>query len=238
MAKNKFFKFKQFTITQEKSAMKVGTDGILLGAWANPDNCRQILDVGTGTGLVALMLAQRSDAQITAVEIEEFAALEAKQNVFNSPWKNQLVVHNNSFQDFAENCSTKFDLIVSNPPFFNESIKAATEIRTIARHTDSLSFTELLAGVAKLLNAEGKFSLILPFVSAMCFEELALNEGLFLIRKTEIKPSIQKLSNRVLMEFGKTKAKPKTDCLAIYAESGTEYTESFKNLTKEFYLNF
>lgn len=238
MSKNNFFKFKQFIITQEKSAMKVGTDGILLGAWSNPDNCMQILDIGTGTGLLALMLAQRCEAKITAIEIEEMAALEAKQNVFNSPWKNQVVVHNNSFQNFAENCSTKFELIVSNPPFFNNAIKATSKNRTIARHTDSLSFTELIAGVAKLLSKKGKFALILPYESAMYFEELALNEGLFLIRTTEIKPDAKKQPNRILMEFGKTESKLIKDCLTIYTESGPEYSESFKTLTKEFYLNF
>lgn len=238
MGRNNYFRFKQFTVQQEKAAMKVGTDGVLLGAWARVENCQQILDVGTGTGLIALMLAQRSNAKITAIEIEENAASEANENVGNSPWKDRIEVLNVSFQEFAKTHTNKYDLIISNPPFFSNNYKAGCEKRNLARHTDSLPFSELITCTSELLNTNGRLAVILPGEPASDLEILARAIGLFFIRKTEIKPNAKKAVNRVLMEFSITEEAFIHDTLTVYNESGSEYSESHINISKDFYLRF
>ncbi|HYX05427.1 MAG TPA: methyltransferase, partial [Bacteroidales bacterium] len=130
------FRFKQFTIIQDKTAMKVGTDGVLLGAWTRPEKAASILDIGTGTGLIALMMAQKSKALITAVEIDKDAADQAQQNTENSPWHERIQVHQSSVQEFSANFGKKFDLIISNPPYFHQSFKNPGIKRSLARHND------------------------------------------------------------------------------------------------------
>lgn len=238
MGRNNYFKFKKFTIFQDKAAMKVGTDGVLLGAWTDCKDCSRILDVGAGTGLIALMLAQRSKAQITAIEIEENAAVDARQNIINSPWKNRVKLEHVSFQEFARTNNRTFDLIVSNPPFFANAFKSGNKNRTLARHNDSLPFSALAYCSAQLLNASGKLAVILPFEASIEFEELAVTNNLFLVRKTEIQPNSKKEANRVLLEFSKKEAALKKDRLTIYGETGSVYTESFIALIKDFYLHY
>ena len=157
---NHFFKFKQFTIWHDKCAMKVGTDGVLLGAWADVSHAKQILDIGTGTGLIALMLAQRSNAHITAIEIDKLAVEQAQENIEKSPWSNRIEVIESDFKTFTTN--SKFDLIVSNPPYFVDSLKCPDEQRDTARHNDSLNYNDLLEGISKLLDKTGQFALIIP----------------------------------------------------------------------------
>lgn len=233
---NNYFKFKQFTILQEKAAMKVGTDGILLGAWADVKNANKILDVGAGTGLIALMMAQRTNAKITGIEIEGNAACEAKQNVANSPWRQRIEIENISYQDFAEACTEGFDLIVSNPPFFSNALKTESKVRTLARHTDTLPFKELLSCSARILNNEGSLAVILPVLSANDFVELALKIGLFLIRKTEVKPNRKKTVNRILLQFSKREKALRRDCLTIYSGVG-EYSNDFRKITRDYYVS-
>ncbi|MCY1722688.1 methyltransferase [Prolixibacteraceae bacterium Z1-6] len=238
MGKNNYFQFKQFTVRQEKAAMKVGTDGVLLGAWADVEKCDKILDVGTGTGLIALMLAQRSTAQITAIEIEENAAAEAKSNVADSDWSNRIDVQNASFQEFAKNSVLKYDLIVSNPPFFSNNLKASNAPRNLARHNDSLSFLELITNALNLFDTNGRLAVILPVEPAEEFNKLACKNGLYLLRRTEVSPSVAKAVNRVLMEFTKKKTACKAACLPVYSKDGSDYSVEFKTLTKDFYLRF
>ncbi|RIJ49813.1 tRNA1(Val) (adenine(37)-N6)-methyltransferase [Maribellus luteus] len=237
MGRNNYFQFKQFKIIQEKSAMKVGVDGVLLGAWVQLDSARQILDVGTGTGLIALMLAQRSGAQITAVEIEENAAGEALLNVSASGWKERVEVQNTSLQEFVKSACSPFDLIVSNPPFFSQATRAAYTERTIARHNDLLSFSELIACSAGLLAENGKIALILPIVALEEILYWATENSLWLCRKTEIFPKTGKKVNRVLLEFGKKETVLNEDCLTIYNSDGS-FTEEYVALTRDFYLKF
>jgi tRNA1Val (adenine37-N6)-methyltransferase len=238
MGRNNYFQFKQFKIIQEKSAMKVGTDGTLLGAWVNVSGVNTALDVGAGTGLISLMIAQRSAAIVTGIEIEKNAAEEATENVQMSPWQNRVSIKNISFQNFVNNNTEQFDLIVSNPPFFSNSYKNEVVNRAIARHNDLLPFLELIKGAESLLNKMGRLVIILPVIPAKEFIELAKPEGLNLARLTEVKPNAKKETNRFLMEFTKIKTRQKKDCLIIYNETGSDYTESYKRLTSDFYLKF
>ncbi len=236
MAKNLYFQFKQFKIIQEKAAMKVNTDGVLLGAWTNIEEVKTALDVGAGTGLIALMIAQRCDAQITGVEIEKNAAEEAFQNVQNSKWGNRIFIQNSSFQHFAANSDSKFDLIISNPPFFANGVKNANPHLSIARHNHMLPFTDIIAGAVKLLTKTGKLALILPFDLAQDFIEKARISGLFLNRLTEVKPFPNKLPNRCLMEFGGGKTHFEKSQMSVFSEFGNDYSQEFKNLACDFYL--
>lgn len=237
MTKNNSFRFKQFTIQQDKAAMKVGTDGILLGAWANVSHCRNILDVGTGTGLIALMLAQRSGAMISAIEIEEKAAEQAIENVEESSWKERVAVHHMSFREFVKDTNDHFDMIVSNPPFFSNSLKPKDAQRKLARHNDSLSFEELISGACRILCENGKLAVILPSEAEEEFIKLAEIKGLFLIRQTKVRPEESKTANRVLLELSNKKTGFKKDCLIIYSDKNV-YSNAFVELTRDFYLRF
>ncbi|MEE0972800.1 MAG: methyltransferase, partial [Paludibacteraceae bacterium] len=158
--RNSFFRFKQFTVYQDRCAMKVGTDGVLLGVLADVSKATRILDIGTGTGLIALMLAQRQkDAHVDAIEIDEQAAQQAQENIAQSPFC-YIHVHTTALQ--AYNSTQPYDLIVSNPPYFVDSLKAPNAARNLARHTDSLSFADLLQGAERLLHNDGCFWVILP----------------------------------------------------------------------------
>ncbi|MCK3683838.1 tRNA1(Val) (adenine(37)-N6)-methyltransferase [Maribellus sp. YY47] len=237
MGRNNYFQFKQFKILQEKSAMKVGVDGVLLGAWVQVNSATQILDVGTGTGLIALMLAQRSDAQITAIDIEEKAVSEATMNVNASVWKDRIEVCHASLQEFARSDRQKFDLIVSNPPFFSRATRAAFAERTIARHNDFLPFPELISCSAQLLTENGRIALILPFEAMDEIRKVATNNELWLQRKTDIFPKTGKKANRVLLEWGMKETVLNEDSLTIYDADGS-FTKEYVTLTRDFYLKF
>ena len=159
---NPFFKFKRFTVYHDRCAMKVGTDGVLLGAWTDVEGVRSVLDVGTGTGLIALMLSQRCDAAVQAIDIDEDAVIQARENVKNSPWPEQIEVRQEDVREFAETCGRRFDLIVSNPPYFTEKVMCPEQRRNAARHTEGLAFSELAAAVSALLAEQGRFSVVLP----------------------------------------------------------------------------
>lgn len=236
MAHNNWFQFKQFKIIQEKAAMKVGTDGVLLGAWVNISGAKSILDIGTGTGIIALMLAQSSRANITGIEIEKNAAGEAAENVRNSPWPNRISIHHKSFQEFAATSQNQFDCIVSNPPFFENNKKPANSNLAIARHSDLLSYSDLAEGAKKLLTANGKLALILPADSAPKFIEAAKYYGLYLSFLTEVKPAPQKPVNRWLMEFTQKQQQPKKNSLSIRNDDGKDFSPQYKLLTHDFYL--
>ncbi|WP_319231340.1 tRNA1(Val) (adenine(37)-N6)-methyltransferase [Draconibacterium orientale] len=237
MGRNNYFQFKQFRIEQARSAMKVGIDGILLGAWADVRDCNTILDIGTGTGLIALMLAQRSQARITAIEIEKNAAEEATENVAASPWKDRVEVANVSLQNFAAETTSKFDLIVSNPPFFQNSLKADNKSRSLARHTDSLSYNSLFKNTAQLLSEEGRCAFIFPEAVIKEIENQARLNELGLKRITRIAPHENKPANRVLVEMSKKKTASVTGHLTIYNNDGS-WSDNFKTLTRDYYLNF
>jgi len=232
---SKSFVFKQFKIVQEKAAMKVGTDGVLLGAWADVAGAKAILDVGAGTGLVALMLAQRSEAIVDAVEIEPVAFCEANQNVVASPWADRVTVFHSSFQEFTEDMPDQYDLIVSNPPYFSNSLVSPDSNRTSARHTQHLSFSELIDGVTKKLLPEGRFCVIIPSNAYDDFRETARLSGFYLVKVVNVIPRENKPANRVLLEFRKRPAEREVTELCIRYADGN-YTETYRNLTKDYYL--
>ncbi len=238
MGRNNYFQFKQFRIIQEKSAMKVGTDGVLLGSWVNVQNEKQILDIGTGTGLIALIMAQRTSAMITGVEIEKNAADEASSNAKSSLWNTRISIQNSSFQQYATTTDNRFDLIVSNPPFFENNQKSKDGNLAIARHNDLLPFREIIMGCLNILNETGRLALILPVTPAQSFISLAETQGLILNRITKVRPNNKKEIHRYLMEFSRTKLTLETEELAIHTDDGFDFTESYKALTKELYLKF
>ena len=231
------FQFKQFKIEDDQSAMKVGTDAVLLGAWVSVQNATQILDIGTGSGLIALMLAQKSKAKIDAIEIDQASAEQAKQNFEESDWSEQLSIENISLQNYCKSATQKYDLIVSNPPFFDQSLKSTRQEKNISKHNDSLKFNELAYGLKKLLSPDGKAAIILPVVEAKHFLDEARMEGLYLNKKLQIIPVIGTEPNRWIVEISAIRSELSEEILSIRDEQRA-YTSEYKNLTKDFYFNF
>ncbi len=233
---NPYFSFKQFTVFHHKCAMKVGIDGVLLGAWADVSNTENALDVGTGSGLIALMLAQRCDAEIKGIDIEPNAVIQAYENVNDSPWKLRISIEQTSLQDFAENSPKKYDLIVSNPPYFVDSLKNPDENRTLARHTDSLSHTELLLYSNLLLTHIGKLAVILPLNQGLEMIKNAEKTKFYCNKITYVYPKPDVDIKRVLLEFSQEKQTQQIDSIVIETSQRHEYTSEFTELLKDYYL--
>ncbi|MTI24555.1 methyltransferase [Fulvivirga kasyanovii] len=230
------FDFKQFSIKQECSAMKVGTDGVLLGAWTNVTGSKTVLDIGTGTGLIALMIAQRNPvASIHAIEIDQASAAEALTNVSHSPWADRVKVFHESIQDFSAHATHAYDLIVSNPPFFNSGTASPSANRHQARHTGQLPQKDLIQTVAGLLSDQGRFSVIIPVTESDNFISMAADYGLHPCHITTFFPKAHKPSERHLIEFTRTEGPAREDRLVQYLEHG-EWTEGYKNLTRDFHI--
>ena len=216
--------------------MKVGTDGVLLGAWTNINNANSILDIGTGTGLIALMLAQRSKANIIAVEIDSDAAKQAHENFIQSKYANQITLINKSIQQYKKTTKNKFDLIVSNPPYFSNALKSPKQNRTTARHTNQLSYYDLIKISKNLLHNNGRLSLIIPIDRENEIDNMCFDNNLFCIRKTCIKPTPDKQSIRVLLEFSPQKKQSNISEIIIENNGRHQYSKEYINLTKDFYL--
>jgi tRNA1Val (adenine37-N6)-methyltransferase len=195
--------------------------------------------VGTGTGLIALMMAQRSNAAITGIEIEKNASEEAVKNVLSSPCSERIAIINTSFQDFAKQKAQLFDLIISNPPFFSNSQKSKCELQAIARHNHMLPPADFITCSLELLAPLGNLAVILPIESAGILIRLAEKHKLHLLRETEVRPKAMKKPHRYLLEFSKTKRiQEKKETVIIHNDDGIDFNETYKNLTKDFYLNF
>lgn len=233
------FAFKQFTVKQDKCAMKVGTDAVLLGSWVLPDFAKNILDIGTGTSIIALMLAQRSSADIDAIDIDLNACIQAKENVESSPWKERIHIFHESLQTFSVRSDKKYDLIVSNPPFFVDSSKASGLERTISRHTDLLPYHELIDGVLELLEPEGRFCVILPSKEGEMFRDMAAEKQLYLCKLTRVRTRADKATEkRLLMQFERSRRSFSENALVIEKDERHSYTDEYKELTKDYYLAF
>ncbi len=230
------FSFKQFTVFHDKCAMKVGTDGVLLGGYADVENTETILDIGTGSGLIALMLAQRSDAQITAIDIDKDAVSQALLNVANSPWPSRIQVIESSLASFEKSCADKFDLIVSNPPFFNNSLRTPNVSRTLARHTEADFHHEICNAAMNLLNPNGKLVVILPVAEGDLFVAYAQQIGLHCTQYIQVFPTPTAAAKRLLLEFSMQQCICNHTSLII--ESGTrhEYSPEFSKMLQDFYL--
>ncbi|APZ46343.1 tRNA (adenine-N(6)-)-methyltransferase [Polaribacter reichenbachii] len=234
------FKFKDFSVNQDKTAMKIGTDGVLLGAWCTvdfyPDS---ILDIGSGTGVVALMLAQRSDAMtIDAVELDENAYEQSVENFEQSDWGDRLYCYNGTFQEFADEIAEEeetYDLVISNPPFYTDDFESQDKARNKARFTSALSFDDLIVGVVKILSKNGKFTTIIPYKEEKNFINLANEKGLFLNRVCQVQGNPTSEIKRSLLEFSFDDIDIKKEHLIIEIERH-QYTEDYNNLTKDFYL--
>jgi Predicted O-methyltransferase len=212
---NKPFQFKEFTINQDKTAMKVGTDGVLLGAWCAVNNyLDSVLDIGAGTGVIALMIAQRSDAlTIDAVEVDADAYEQTVENFEQSDWGDRLYCYNATFEEFANEIAEEeetYDLIVSNPPFYTDAFETENLARNKARFTSALSFEDLLQGVSKILSKNGVFAVIIPFKEQDNFINLAKQKNLFLKRLCTVKGTKTSAIKRSLLEFSFYQQKQKT----------------------------
>ena len=230
---NRPFYLKQFSLYHHSAAMKVGTDSLLLGIWIQPEKAQRILDIGTGCGILALLMAARSGANTEAVELDEASYTEAKQNFLNSPYSDRLFAIHNDFRKFAQQGNQKYDLIISNPPFFINDMRPKEKTRSNARHGDELNYDELCTGVVKLLNPNGRFCLVLPYDESRLFRTVAEKHGLYVCRKLLIFPKRGWQPNRVNLELTIEKnTDPATEKFVIREEDNTftgQYIDFFKN---------
>ena len=229
-----FFRFKQFTIFHDQCAMKVGTDGVLLGAWADCRNTQQILDIGAGSGLVTLMLAQRSSASVLGIELDKNACKQARNNAEQSPFSNRIEIEEGDFIHWSPPHS--YDLIVSNPPYFIHSLQSTQKERSLARHRNELSIENLLKKSYSVLSTAGKISLILPYEQLEYTDKIAANLGLSKIRETRVKPLQSTPPKRVLLEYSLQRSCLESTEFFIEV-SRHKYSQEYINLTKSFYIN-
>lgn len=230
------FQFKQFSIAQEHSALKLGTDAILLGALTNFENPNAILDIGTGMGILMLMMAQKYPCPITAIDIDEGAICDAKKNCAESPWNDRINVECSSLQDFSNKTDNKFNGIICNPPFFSNSLPNPTIAKTIARHTVSLTPNDLFCGIEKLLTEAGTATIIIPTSEKSLFVEHAQKHNLHTIKEVAIYPfATSEAPNRAVLFFSKKWSGFQRNQIHI-RENDNRYTAEYKDLTKDFYI--
>lgn len=230
------FRFRQFTVAHDHCAHKVGTDGVLLGAWVRISHAdKNLLDIGTGSGVIALMLAQRSaqDARIDAIEIEKGDARQAMENAARSPWQEKVGVYNTSLQKFFP--ERKYDLIVSNPPYFTNSLLPPDKNRSAARHAQLLPYHALLDHVVRLLEKAGRLALILPPAEGARMKELAKIHALFPIRTTSFRARARKPVERILIELAFS-GKSEADSELILYDEDNKWSDEYVNLTRDFYV--
>ena len=232
------FQFKQFAVKQDQCAMKIGTDGVLLGAWTPIDNNpKSVLDIGTGTGIIALMLAQRSDAeQIDALEIDENAYEQAVDNFENAPWGDKMFCYHAGLDEFVEEPEDEYDLIVSNPPFHSEDYRSENEQRDLARFQEAMPFEDLIDAAALLLSENGIFSVIIPYKEEERFIDMCAEVELFPIKVTRVKGSHKTQIVRSLLAFKRYELAVLVADELVIEINRHEYTDDYIELTKAFYL--
>ena len=233
------FHFKKFSIDDSKAAMKIGTDAVLLGAWVTCANETRILDIGSGSGILALMMAQRNaNTPVDAIEIEYEASVLTKENINLSPWSSRIEAYHLSAQQFCNNTHNKYSLIICNPPFFTDSLKSPGESRNLARHNDTLAVSDLLEITSELLTDEGKASFVIPADALEKWKNEALRHGLFPMKITYARSSPVHKVHRVLIAFTRTGIQDAVeDDICIY-NTDSSHSEEYKSLTRDFYLYF
>jgi tRNA1Val (adenine37-N6)-methyltransferase len=238
LTKKGVFQFKQFEVAQDSSAMKVNSDGVLLGAWASCKGAESVLDIGTGTGVIALMAAQKNPtAKVIGIEIDQDSCKQAEANFKKSPWHGNLSVVSDPIQKFGKESEMKFDHIISNPPFFSGGTLSDNQPKNIVRHTVKLSHGDLLLAIRRLLSPEGRVSIILPVIEGLRFIEIVERYRFFISRKTLMRPRAGKPAERILFEFRQSEVKKSEDNeIVMYENEGKEYTAQYKELTGDFYL--
>ena len=231
------FQFKKFIINQDRCAMKIGTDGVLLGAWCPIDNNPfSVLDIGAGTGILSLMLAQRSNAkQIDAIEIDEEAFEQCVENFESSPWSDRLYCYHAGLDEFMEEPEEEYDIIISNPPFYSEDYKTESDQRDLARFQDAMPFEDLIKAASMLLSEKGIFSVIIPYKEETKFIGLAKECNLFPFKITRVKGTPTTEIKRSLLAFSRVKKDASIDELIIET-TRHHYTEDYIALTRDFYL--
>jgi len=231
------FRFKQFAIQQDECAMKVGTDGVLLGAWVPLEDARRILDIGTGTGVIAIMLAQRSaEARIQGVEVDEASCKQAAQNMAACPWADRLEAVHQPIQEFTRNHPGAYDLLVCNPPFFTGGTFSGKDRRDAVRHTTKLPHGDLLAAARELLNPAGRLAVVLPHIEGLRFIELAEQYQLYGRRLTRVFTKPGKPVERLLILLSKKPGQLIESELTIQDQEPESWTPLYRNLTRDFYL--
>lgn len=238
------FRFKHFSVSHHRSSMKVGVDGVMIGCWSDVEGAYRILDVGTGCGLIALIMAQRCpDAEILGIDIDESSSIEARENADNSPWKNRInIIHGDFPNSLLPEYSKKFDLIVSNPPYFNSGISTIVTPRERARHQGSLSPFTLLADSVSLLKLHGMLTMVVPTEFSSCLEEEAFKYGYVLLRKCYVRGHIEAPYKRVLLQWRLDEdtvnpVEVMIEHLTLESERGNT-TFEYRKLCKDFYLKF
>lgn len=231
------FRFKQFEVEDSNSSMKVGTDAVLLGTLAeNKDESRNMLEIGTGCGVISLMMAQRfQHLQIEAIDIDPESCNQALENVRRSKWEKRIEIRQQSLQQLSRESKKQYELILSNPPFFENSLKPANPRYHLSKHSEQLTHAELLAGVEKLLSENGAFWVILPANTSKRFRETAFIHNLFITKSIRIFPKSNKAFNRIILQIQKT-AFPETASELLILNADNIYTEEYRALTGDFYL--
>ena len=233
-----YFKFKKFTVHQEHAPFKVTTDSVVLGAWADFRGAKNILDIGAGTGILSLMAAQRSGAQIIALEPDPGSFMQAGLNICASPWHKRITLTNSMVQDYSPGNNRLFDTIITNPPFFVDSLPNPEAAKARARHSLTLSHRELVTAALRLLAGEGTLQLVLPVNEAEIFTVMAAEAGLYCRRRLTVRPTPSLPAARLLMTLGRVRGSIEESALVIEKGGRHHYSDEYVSLTKEFYLKF
>ena len=233
-----YFKFKQFTVHQEHAPFKVTTDSVLLGAWADFSGAKNILDIGAGTGILSLMAAQRSEAHVVALEPDPGSFMQAGLNISASPWHGRITLLNNSIQDYFPGNGQLFDTIITNPPFFVDSLPNPEAAKARARHSLTLGHGELVTTALRLMADDGTLQLVLPVNEAKIFTVKAAAAGLYCRRRLTVRPTPSLPPARILMTLGRVRGSIEESILVIEKGGRHHYSDEYVSLTKDFYLKF
>jgi tRNA1Val (adenine37-N6)-methyltransferase len=231
------FHFKQFSVEDDQSTMKIGTDAVLLGTWANPMEVKSILEIGTGCGVIALMLAQKSKAIIDAIDLDEASIRQARENFQESPWPDRIHPQCASLQEFCNETSSRYGMIVTNPPFFMDSMQSPDEKINRAKHTNLLSRKDLIEGVRNLMETDGVFLVILPDERNRNFYLLAESAGLYLTRQMKVRPRSDKPINRILSEFSLQPCALPVDEEIVIRNKDNSFTKEYLKFTGPYYFS-